>query len=153
MKAKCLGRGDEKAGCDGVIFGFTIRENMKLAADRTFCAPESSDDAKALADRMQREISQTPVQASESGRAYLSRVLRSAYPCGLASSRTASATGVAASSTSGSRGLPDIDPKSAAQAASEDARRSAIRRNSPWRRSRSVMSCSNVSSCEIEIRS
>ena len=93
IKAKCLGQGRDKAGCDGVIFGFTIRENMKPAADRTFCAPESSDDAKVLADRMQREIAQTPVQSSESGRAYLSRVLRSAYPCAASAGMTSANSG------------------------------------------------------------
>lgn len=82
VKASCRAGGTAEAGCDGMIFGVAIGENLKPADERRFCAPENSDRATDLASRMKNAIAAAPTVAeNENGRAFVLRVMTEAYPC------------------------------------------------------------------------
>lgn len=82
IKRNCAAGGTDGAGCDGLIFGVVIRENMKPTAERTFCAPEAVADGPRLAERVKGAIVLTPAQGEEAVYPFLTRVLTGAYPCG-----------------------------------------------------------------------
>lgn len=82
IKRECVAGHQSEAGCDGMIFGYVIAENQKLADSRLFCAPEAIEEGPELARRAKATIARTAIRYQESRQAFLTRALAETYPCG-----------------------------------------------------------------------